>query len=141
MTEKSINHAAFQELLNDRKLMAVKCRNCEAVFLPPRPLCTECHSDQLDWIEAAQEGELAAFTIIHIAPTAMLDAGYGRDNPYCAGIVKLSDGQLISAQIVDADVENPENIQIGTKLSLNLIERGEGDEVKTYLAFRPTVEG
>lgn len=141
MTENSINHAAFQSKLNQQQLMATQCNNCQSVFLPPRPLCINCYSDQLEWIKVSDSGELAAFTIIHIAPTAMLNAGYGREKPYCAGIVRLKDGQMISAQILDVDTEKPENIQIGTQLSLEFIERGEGDQAMTYVAFKPTQEG
>ena len=37
----------------------------------------------------------------------MIEAGYGRDNPYCSGIVKLKDGVSISAQILGVDVDHP----------------------------------
>ncbi len=78
-----------------------------------------------------EEGKLVAFTTVHIAPTAMLEAGYGRDNPYCTGIVELENGLRISAQILGVDAANPAAIAIGTPLRAAFVERGE----RTYLAF------
>jgi uncharacterized OB-fold protein len=90
----------------------------------------------MEWLEVEGVGELKAFTTIHIAPTAMLEAGYGRDKPYCTGIVKLASGLSISAQIVGVDALNPEGIKIGSPVEVEYIERGEGEEKETFLAFR-----
>jgi uncharacterized OB-fold protein len=65
----------------------------------------------------------------------MIEAGYGRDNPYCSGIVKLNEGPSISAQILGVDVSQPEQIAIGAPLSPVFVKRGEGDESKYFLAF------
>ena len=61
-----------------------------------------------DWEELGGRGKLVAFTTIHIAPTAMIEAGYSRDNPYCTGIVRLAEGPAISAQILGVDPTKPE---------------------------------
>ena len=136
MTEGNFSKAAFQEHINDHKLMASRCQNCGSTFLPPRPLCISCFGDDLMWVEVGLEGELIAFTIVHIAPTAMIEAGYGRENPYCSGIIKLTDGLMISAQILGVDVNDPENIRIGTPLKAEFIDQGEGDGKSSKLAFR-----
>ncbi len=87
------------------------------------------------WVEASTKGTLEAFTIVYIASTAMIEAGYGRDNPHCSGIVKLENGLSISAQILGVDVANPETIKIGTPVKVAFVDRGEGEEAKTFLAF------
>jgi uncharacterized OB-fold protein len=66
----------------------------------------------------------------------MIAAGYGRDNPYCSGIVTLENGLSISAQILGLDVSRPQTIKIGTPLQAGYIERGEGEERQTFLVFR-----
>ena len=137
MTTIPFNFEGYQAQLNNKKLMGSRCQSCQSTYLPPRPLCTSCFKDEMDWVEIIGEGTLAAFTVVHIAPTAMLDAGYGRDNPYCSGIVHLDDGQMISAQIVDVNTADPESIRIGTTLEVVFLEREEGENPATYLAFRP----
>ena len=81
------------------------------------------------------EGKLVAFTTIHIAPTAMIEAGYDRKNPYCAGIVELANGARISAQILGVHASQPESIAIGTPVRAVFVKRGEGESAKTFLAF------
>jgi uncharacterized OB-fold protein len=132
----NLTSAAFYRFLDEHKLMGSRCRSCGALYLPPRPLCTACYGEEMEWVEMAGGGKLLAFTTIHVAPTAMIEAGYGRDNPYCSGIVKLDEGPAVSAQILDVDARRPEQIAIGMPLRVAFVERGEGEERRTYLAFR-----
>jgi len=136
MNTNDFSSATFYSLLAERKLMGTRCGSCGALYLPPRPLCTACYSDDMAWREFSGKGELLAFTTIHIAPTAMIAAGYGRDNPYCTGIVQLEEGPAISAQILGVDATHPEQIAVGTPLQVAFVERGEGEEKRTYLAFQ-----
>lgn len=136
MDNKDFTRASFQGYLEQKKLMGVRCQSCSTLFLPPRPICTQCFSQDLAWVELSGEGELSAFTTIHIAPTEMIQAGYGRDNPYCSGIVKLKDGVSISAQILDVDASHPQDIKIGSQVNVEFLERQVGDDTKTFLAFR-----
>jgi uncharacterized OB-fold protein len=89
----------------------------------------------MEWVEMVGQGRLVAFTTVHIAPTAMLEAGYDRKNPYCAGVVQLDEGPSISAQIIGVPEQNPQQIAVGTPLHVAFIERGEGEERRTFLAF------
>ena len=135
MTEQVFTRAAFEEKLAEHKLMASQCADCGAQYLPPKPMCTECYSGNMAWVDAGAKGTLEAFTIVYIASTAMIEAGYGRENPHCSGIVKLENGLSISAQILGVDVANPETIKIGTPVKAAFIDRGEGEGAKTFLAF------
>ena len=133
--ERPFTSVSFDEFLKEKKMMGSHCATCNTDFLPPRPICPQCHGDQLTWIEFSGKAKLAAFTSIYIAPTAMIEAGYGRDNPYLAGVVELDEGVRISAQILGLDAKRPEDIKIGIPLQAEFIERGEGEK-KTFLAFR-----
>lgn len=134
--ERPFTAVSFDEFLKEKKLMGSHCTVCNKDFLPPRPICPQCHGDQMTWVEFSGKAKLAAFTSIYIAPTAMIEAGYGRDNPYLAGVVELEKGVKISAQIQGLDAKKPEDIKIGTLLQVEFVERGEGEQKKTFLAFR-----
>jgi len=135
-TERSFTSASFDAFLSEKKLMGSHCPTCNKDFLPPHAICSNCHSDQLTWVEFNGKGKLAAFTSIFIAPTSMIEAGYGRDKPYLAGVVELEEGVKISAQILGLDATKPEKVKIGTPLEAEFVERGEGEKKKTFLAFR-----
>ncbi len=137
MPENEFTSAQFYKALNDHKLVGTRCRSTGEVYAPPRPISETTHADDMEWIEMSGAGKLAAFTIVYIAPTAMIAAGYDRKNPYCAGIVQLAEGPKISAQILGVDVKKPEQIKIGMPLKIAFVERGEGEAKKTFLAFEP----
>jgi len=135
-TKRPFTSASFEQYLGEKKLMGSHCITCNKNYLPPRAICPTCHSDQLTWIEFSGKAKLVAFTSISIAPTAMIEAGYGRDNPYLAGVVELDEGVKISAQILGMDANKPEEVKIGTPLQVEFVERGEGEAKKAFLAFR-----
>jgi uncharacterized OB-fold protein len=137
MQSSNFSQAEYHHWLAEHKLMGSKCIKCGKLFLPPRPMCTNCYGNTMEWVSLDGYGELVAFTVVHIAPTAMLEVGYGRENPYCSGIVRLEENVSISAQILDVDVRNPEQIKIGMPLKAEFVERGEGEARKTLLGFRP----
>jgi len=130
------NHA-YQAFLDEKKLMGSRCIETGEVFVPPRAMCPNTYSTNMEWVKVSGAGELVAFTAIHIGPTAMVEAGYDRFNPYCTGVVQLVEGPLISGQILDVDAKNPESIAIGTPLEVTFIERTQGEGTRNYLAFRP----
>ena len=136
MSAADFNHTSFQSKLTERKLMGARCQSCDALYLPPRPYCPACHGEELGWIEFSGRGELLAYTTVHIAPTAMIEAGYSRKNPYCTGVVRLEEGPAISAQILGVDSSKPETIKVGTPVKAEFVERGEGESMETFLAFR-----
>ena len=64
----------------------------------------------------------------------MMSKGYGRDNPYCTGVVTLEEGPRISARISGVDAGNPQNIRTGINLVIDL-EDLEAEE--PTLVFKP----
>jgi hypothetical protein len=128
--------SAFNQYLNEHKLMGTRCTKCGGLYLPPRAICPACYSNQIEWIELSGRGQLAAFSSIYIGPSAMQAEGYDRTNPYCAGIVELDEGVKISARILGVEAKNPASIAIGTPLTMEFLDRGEGEQKKTVLAFK-----
>lgn len=137
MSEREITSAAFYDFLAEHKIAGTRCNTCGTLHLPPRPICPACHGHDVAWAEISGRGRLRAFTSVFIAPTEMVKAGYGRDNPYCTGIVELEEGPAISAQIVGVDAAHPERISIGMPLRAVFVARGEGEQERTFLAFEP----
>ena len=137
MSEVKFTGTAFYGQLAANALKGSRCRSCGALHVPPRAMCPDCFGDEIEWEALDGKGTLSAFTAVHIAPTAMIEAGYGRSNPYVAGIVHLIEGPAISGQIVGVDPAHPEDIEIGMPVRATFVERGEGDERRTYLAFEP----
>ena len=133
MSEHNFTNTVFQQHLDEQKLAGSRCQSCNTLFLPSRPLCSNCFGQDMAWEELDGRGQLVAFTAVHIAPTAMIEAGYSMKNPYVSGIVKLATGRSISVQIIGVDATKPQDIQIGSPMQVAFIQRN-GSEHKA-LAF------
>ena len=64
----------------------------------------------------------------------MAARGFGRDNPYCSGIVALEEGPRVSALILGVDTQRPSSIEIGSSVTIDFTEAANGH---TGLTFRP----
>ena len=63
--------------------------------------------------------------------------GYDAKHPYIIGVVELEEGARIVARIEGVNASQPETIKIGTPLTVEYLHQGEGENKKTFLAFRP----
>ena len=137
MKERPFSDISYGQFLNEEKIMGTKCKECDALFAPPRPICIKCHSSEMDWVEMKGEGKLSAFTCIAVGPPFMIAQGYSRKNPYISGVVELEEGVRIDARIEGVDAFRPGDIKVGMPMKAKFLHRGEGENQKTFLAFEP----
>ena len=131
---RAFNAASFYEYLKEGQLMGVHCRACDKLFAEPRSMCPSCHSRDVEWHRFSGQGRLGTFTCISVVPDVMARQGYGRNNPYCSGIVMLEEGPRISAKILGVDAANPQDIPTGMALTADF---DQVDPEAPALAFRP----
>jgi uncharacterized OB-fold protein len=136
MNDMEFTSINYYKALGEHKLVGSRCKSCRKLYFPARPMCPECHGKEMEAVELSGKGKLAAYSVIYIAPTAMIQAGFDRKNPYCAAVVQLEEGPSICAQVIGADVTHPETIKIGSPVTVTFLERGEGDAKKTFLGFQ-----
>lgn len=136
MTEqRNFTADSFYKFISEKKLMASRCKKCQAMYLPPHPICIKCYGTDMEWIELKGTGKLAAFTAISVGPTCTIAEGHDRNNPYLVGIVKMDEGPKICGRIHGIDPKSPEAIKVGTPLKLEFTEQKAGG--RAYLNFRP----
>jgi uncharacterized OB-fold protein len=102
--------SSFYRFVSEKRLMAAKCNECGTEILPPKPMCTNCFSTNLKWIELDGAGKLLSYTIIYVAPEQFQSMA-----PYTVGIVELQNGLRLPGMIRGV---NPEDIKIGMKLKI-----------------------
>ena len=137
MEERPFSDISYEKFLNEEKVMGSRCKKCGALFAPPRSICIECYSTEIEWVELKGKGKLAAFTCIAVGPPFMIKEGYDRKHPYCSGVVELEEGVKVVARIEGVDTNKPETIKIGMPLTVEFLHRGEGENLTTFLAFKP----
>lgn len=137
MADRLFTRDGFVSWLQEKKLMGARCGKCGQVYLPPRPYCPSCQSAEIQWQELSGQGEVAAFTAVHVAPTFMEKQGFGRGKPYITAVVRLTEGPGISARLVGVDATRPEEIKIGTQVTVDFVEVEDDGGRQVALAFRP----
>jgi len=90
------------------KLVGTKCESCDKAYFPPRKLCPECRSKgKMIPFRMSGKGTIESYTIIRVAPE-----GFEQQAPYAIAIIKLDEGPMLSAQVVD----RIEEVEIGKKV-------------------------
>lgn len=102
---------SFYNFAKEGKLMAAKCNKCGKLLLPPRPVCTNCLSEDFEWVELKRKGKLLTYTVIYVAPPQFQSIV-----PYAVGIVKLEDGPNLPGMIKDI---KPEKIRVGMEVTVD----------------------
>ena len=114
-------------------LIGIVCSDCGARAFPPAPVCSECMSENVRELELSPDGDLYAFSVVHVAPA-------GWNTPYIAGYVDLPDGVRVFAHIVGADAGT---LQMDSPVRLTtarLGTTGDGAPIESY-AFTPAGNG
>ena len=136
MAENEFSSSAHNRFLAEKKLIGVRCKRCGAISLPTRPICPKCNASEMEVVEMSGRGKLVAYTVISVGPPMMIEEGFDRERPYCSGVVELEEGVRIPGRIVGVNVAKPDQIKIGTPVTVEYQERVHGEETKTFLAFR-----
>lgn len=90
-------------------LIGTECKSCGEKFFPPRQLCPNCRrKGKIAEFKFSGRGEVYSHTTIYSPPQ-----GFEFQKPYVLGIIKLVEGPLVTAQIVDC---KPEDVKIGKKV-------------------------
>lgn len=125
--EKYTKISRFFKNLKEGRLTTTKCKSCGKLLWPPRIVCSECLSDELEWVDLGTTGELYGFTEVRLGAPL----GFVQDAPFCVGFVKIG-GLLISTRIDDAKYED---LKIGDKVTLKIVQLEDG---RVFYRFTPT---
>jgi uncharacterized OB-fold protein len=82
----------------ERRLVVQQCSVCGHLQHYPRALCTACGGTTLDWMDVVGDGVVDAFTVVHRGLP-------GYDAPYVVARVRLAEGPVLLANLVEADVD------------------------------------
>ena len=106
--ERPFTVEEFFKFLKTGELMGAKCDRCGSLMLPPRPICRDCGSRELQWIRLRDTGIVEALTVIHIAPSK-----FKEEAPYPLAIIRLDDGPKVTARITCCKLEE---VSVGSRV-------------------------
>lgn len=106
LPEPTIDSLPFWKGLKEHRVLLQRCDDCGVIRHYPRPMCSECHSMEVDWVEASGHGTVYSWTITHHP----FHIGFRGETPYVLVTVDLAEGVRIQSQLLDA---KPEDLRIG----------------------------
>ncbi len=95
------------DAVDQGKVLIQRCKSCQTLRHPPRPMCGECQSIEWDSIESSLDGEVFSFTQLHYPKFP------GYQYPLVCAVISLSEGTRIISNVVGCE---PEDVYIGMKV-------------------------
>jgi uncharacterized OB-fold protein len=95
----------FWDNAKKHKLTLKKCKDCGHIDHPPYLYCTNCHSDNSEWIEASGKGKLVAYAI----NTYMVPFPFWDEMPYVLAMIDLDEGVRMISNIIECEQDKLEN--------------------------------
>jgi len=117
--------APFWEAAAAAKLRLPRCRSCSTVIWYPRSFCPDCHSEDVEWFDAAGTGSIYSYTVSRRGMGPWADHA-----PYVIAYVELDEGPRVLTNVVGA---NPDELRIGDRVEAVFEPAGSTN----VLRFRP----
>jgi len=125
--EKQTRLAPFYRNLKEGRLTTTKCRSDGSLAWPPRVVCPQCHTAELDWVDLPMDGRIYAFSAV------LMGAPLGMESevPFVVGLVEIPG---IPFRLFGRIVGTPwEQCRIGQKVRAEAYDLPDG---RVFYRFR-----
>ena len=96
--EYKLTFKDYNEALKENKLLGLKCKACSAINVPPKMVCLQCASLDMEIVELKGTGKIQTFTTVNVASEGRED-----EVPYIIVLVELDEGPWIMGNLGDID--------------------------------------
>jgi uncharacterized OB-fold protein len=102
----------FYDHLKEGRLTSTQCNDCNHISWPPRIVCPECISDDLNWVDLPKNGKVYTYTVqVNAVPP-------GFKAPLVFAVIDLENGMRVVSPILDI---KPEDVKMGTEVELKVV--------------------
>ena len=96
-------------------LVIQKCDDCGEYQFYPRGICSNCLSNNIQWVKSTGKGTVWTYTVTYQNRTL----GFAQDVPYILALVELDEGVKMFTNIVECE---PSNVQIGMSVEVTFVQ-------------------
>ena len=96
----------FWDGIRQHKLLVQKCASCGKLRHTPKPLCSDCLSQEYTWIPLSGQGQVYSYTVMHRAPASSFEG----ELPYVVALVELKEGVRMISNLVRC---TPQQVRVG----------------------------
>jgi uncharacterized protein len=111
--EQKLYFKDYSEALKQNKLLGLKCRACGAITVPPKMVCRQCTSPDMEIVELKGGGKIRTFTTVFVAAE-----GRESEIPYIIVMVELEEGPWIMGNLEGTDPKQASMELIGRKVKM-----------------------
>ena len=131
--EYKLTFKDYNEALKENKLLGLKCKACGNITVPPKMVCRQCTSPDMEIIQLKGTGNIQTFTTVNVTSE-------GRENevPYIIVLVQLDEGPWIMGNLAGIDPSKATMEQlIDKKVKMEKGEIFPGDKYSAGEGARP----
>ena len=111
--EYKLSFQDYSEALKQNKLLGLKCQACGAITIPPKMVCRQCTSSDMEIAEIKGAGKIRTFTAVFVASEGRED-----EVPYTIVMVELDEGPWIMGNLGDFDPAKASMELVGKKVTM-----------------------
>jgi uncharacterized OB-fold protein len=123
------DNAAFWDAADGGRLVAQRCAKCGRLRHPPRPMCPECSSLDVEVTTLSGRGVVYSYAVLHHPQHPAFEY------PVLAALIDLDEGIRIVSNLVGVE---PDEVRIGLPVQVEFVPT-EGDH--HVPVFRPITVG
>jgi uncharacterized OB-fold protein/acyl dehydratase len=105
------DNAWWWEGVERGELRIQRCRNCQTLRHPPRPMCGACQSIEWDWIVSKGAGTVYSYVVLHHPPIP------GYDFPLPVALIDLDEGTRLVANVAGC---KPSDVHVGMRVQARI---------------------
>lgn len=109
----------FISHLDEGKVTGTRCKDCGAVFFPPRADCYKCLTSNMEWFDVSGTGKLVSYSKLEYAPV-----GFDGDLPYSIALLDYGDYKVFGRLAGDLPQKEVE-VGMDMKTVVNELPNGQ----------------
>lgn len=102
----------FEELRDNKRILGVKCPECNCVYVPPRKICPRCFGELSEWVPVGNKGIVLAYTTVYY--DTRIQTVQPKKPPFTYAIIKLDGSDTGLVHFVDEYHE--QDLKIGIRV-------------------------
>ena len=111
--EYKLTFKDYNEALKENKLLGLKCKACSAINVPPKMVCLQCASLDMEIVELKGTGKIQTFTTVNVA-----SEGREAECPYTIVLVELDEGPWIMGNLSGTDPSQATMELVGRRVKM-----------------------
>lgn len=121
------------EIRDHKRILGIRCPECNRVLVPARPTCARCFTQTKDWVKVSDTGSLLTYATAYKALPS-----YPAQPPIIYGVIQLEGADTGFVHLLGEVM--PKDVHIGMRLKAVFNDERKGD-IRDIKYFRPVNQG